>query len=133
MLCVAALWLSACSVSMPTLGSADAPATTGSVATAVEVQKPVPETLAYSDAAKIGQAATAGLWQADAPAGAEWINAATGSSGTVERSAADPDGAEATDDCRSFQTMVTSIGGVHSYKGKVCRAKQGPSLVHYEP
>ena len=121
-----ALWLPACSVSM--LGSSDAPATTGSIGPKVEVQKPVPESLAYSDANKIGQAAAAALWQANSTAGADWTNAATGSSGTVETREA-----EATDGCRSFKTFVTSIGGVHSYNGKVCRAAEGPSLVQYEP
>ncbi len=125
-----ALWLPACSMSMP--GSSDGPATTGSIAPRVEVQKPVPESLAYSDANKIGQAAAAALWQANST-GADWINAATGSSGTVESGAAETAEAEASDGCRSFRTFVTSIGGVHSYNGKVCRGGQGPSVVHYEP
>lgn len=117
---------------MPKRASSDAPATTGSIATPVEVQKPVPPSLAYSDANKIGQAAAAALWQANPAAGTDWINAATGSSGTVETSAAatSVDGAP---DCRSFESLVTSIGGVHSYRGKVCRAGNGPSVVQYEP
>ena len=115
---------------MPVLGSSDVPATTGSIATPVEVQKPVPATLAYSDASKIGQAAAAALWQADPAGGTDWINAATGSSGTVETSAASTGTA---DGCRSFKTLVTSIGGVHSYSGTVCRAGGGPSVVQYEP
>lgn len=124
-----ALWLPACSVSMP--GSSDAPVTTGSIAPKVQVQQPVPESLAYSDASKIGQAAAAALWQANS-SGADWINAATGSSGTVESGAAGTDAALAGG-CRSFKTFVTSIGGVHSYNGEVCRASQGPSVVRYEP
>ena len=47
----------------------DAPATTGSIAAPVEVQQPLPATLAYSDATKIGQAAAAALWQAEAGSG----------------------------------------------------------------
>lgn len=106
-----------------------APATTGSIAAPVEVQKPVPKTLAYSDAAKIGQAAAAALWQASGEE-AEWVNAATGSSGTVERRAGADDDA---DPCRSFRTLVTSIGGVHAYQGRVCRAEGGASRVQIDP
>ncbi len=123
------LWLPACSLSMP--GSSDAPATTGSIAPRVEVQKPVPESLAYSDANKIGQAAAAALWQANS-GGTDWINAATGSSGTVETDMASADKGDAADGCRPFRTFVTSIGGVHTYNGKVCRGAQGPSVVQYE-
>jgi hypothetical protein len=111
------------------VGGADAPATTGSVAAPVEVRGPLPPTLAYSDASKIGQAAAAALWQAeDGPTG-EWVNAATGSSGTIEHST---DTARASDDCRPFSTIVTSIGGVHSYLGDICRSAAGGSVLRIE-
>jgi len=112
-----------CSMSVPALGSEDAPAVTGSVREAVEVAKPLPDTLAYSDASKIGQAAVMALWQAESEVDGEWVNAATGSSGTVEG------GGEAKGACRGFQTMVTSIGGVHRYSGEVCRPESGRAVV----
>ena len=118
------------------VGSADAPATTGSIGSAVQVQKPVPETLAYSDATKIGQAAAAALWQANSEADTEWTNAATGSSGTVQGQAPEALAAnqpDLTGTCRSFRTLVTSIGGVHSYSGKVCKAGDGRPVVQYAP
>ncbi len=107
------------------IGSKDEPATTGSIANRVEVERPLPQALAYSDAAKIGQAAAGALWQ-DHDAGIEWLNAATGSSGTIEKSAAN---AENTETCRPFRTIVTSIGGVHSYSGQICRGDDGDSIV----
>ena len=120
------LLLPGCSMSIPMLG-ADEPGTTGSIAVPVEVQKPLPQSLAYSDATKIGQAAASALWQVDNGQAGEWINAATGSSGTVEGSGAG--GAVEAAGCRDFETMVTSIGGVHSYSGKVCRGENGRSTV----
>ena len=122
------LLLAGCSLAVPGWGGDGGPATTGSISAPVEVQKPLPKTLAYSDAAKIGQAAAAALWQAEDSEGAEWVNAATGSSGTVERSAAP--GAEP---CGDFHTLVTSIGGVHRYSGRVCRGENGRSVVEISP
>ncbi len=112
------------------LGGDDAPATTGSIAVGrpVQVEQPLPQSLAYSDATKIGQAAAAALWQADAGRGAEWVNSATGSSGTVEDGGAAP-GSEQAEACRAFSTEVTSIGGVHRYAGEVCRVDNGRSVV----
>lgn len=110
--------------------SDEGPAVTGSIETPMEVRTPLPQTLSYSDAAKIGQAASAALWQADGAAGAEWANAATGSSGTLER-AADGD-ASSAEGCRSFSTIVTSIGGVHRYAGQLCRSGGGRSVVQME-
>ena len=121
------LVLSGCSLSVPLLGSNDAPATTGSIAAPVEVQKPLPQTLAYSDAAKIGQAAAATLWQAEGE-GTDWVNSATGSSGTVEASGK-VDETVGKQPCGAFNTLVTSIGGVHQYSGKICRAENGRSVV----
>jgi hypothetical protein len=118
-------------MSVPLLGANDSPATTGSIAAPVEVQKPLPETLAYSDAAKIGQAAAATLWQARIGEDAEWVNAATGSSGTVEADSGAKDSA-AKDACGEFNTIVTSIGGVHRYSGRVCRVANGVSVVEID-
>jgi hypothetical protein len=110
----------------------------------VEVLQPLPQSLAYSDAAKIGQAAQAALWQSgDAASTArsqegtipvgEWLNAATGSSGTLNAAGAEMDvanGAMASGEgCRAFSTIVTSIGGVHSYSGKICRGEAGGSVL----
>lgn len=96
-------------------GGADAPVTTGSVVQPVEVHLPLPPTLAYSDAAKIGQAASAVLWQAEGSAApSEWANARTGSSGTLMA------GSDAQNKCVPFSTTVTSVGGVHQYSGTVC-------------
>jgi hypothetical protein len=129
----AALMLSGCSMSL--FGGDDAPVTTGSIAPPVQVQQPLPQTLAYSDASKIGQAAVNALWQADKgqamQPGADWINAATGSSGTVETGAESSGAAEPSTVCRLFNTIVTSIGGVHRYSGKVCRSATG-SVVQIE-
>jgi hypothetical protein len=112
---------------MPMLGSDDAPATTGSIAPPVQVEQPLPPRLPYSDAAKIGQTAARSLWDETGGPG-EWLNAATGSSGTVEKSPS-----EASGSCRPFQTIVTSIGGVHSYSGRVCKESNGASVVHLAP
>ena len=122
--------LAGCTMSVA--GSEDPPATTGSLASIVRVREPLPQTLAYSDAAKIGEAASAALWQAASPeTPAEWINAATGSSGTLEEQAG-TEGAVSGDDCRAFQTIVTSVGGVHQYSGRVCREDGGRSIVQIE-
>lgn len=128
------LALPGCSMSVPMLGGGkDAPAVTGSLATPVMVQQPLPQTLAYSDATKIGQTAMSAVWQVEkgqadknAAGGGEWINSATGSSGTIETGTAGADG------CRAFNTMVTSIGGVHRYSGQVCRAGNGSPTVRIE-
>jgi hypothetical protein len=122
--------LAGCTMSV--VGPEEPPATTGSLAPPVHVREPLPPTLAYSDAAKIGEAASAVLWQAAAPASpAEWMNAATGSSGTLEQQAA-LDAGSSANDCRTFDTIVTSIGGVHRYSGSVCRQGGGRSVVQIE-
>ena len=118
--------LAGCSISMPMLGSEDEPATTGSIAAPVDVQQPLPKTLAYSDATKIGQAAAATLWQAGGSAEADWVNAATGSSGTLANATG------SSDECRPFSTIVTSFAGVHSYSGNICRAGDGRSVVRID-
>ena len=98
------------------------PQTTGSIAPPVEVQRPLPATLAYSDATKIGEAANIAFLGADAGTPEDWINATTGSSGTVETAL----GAEAGADCRQFSTIVTSLSGVHQYSGAVCQRNGRP-------
>jgi hypothetical protein len=123
------LALGGCSVGVPGFGD-DAPAITGSVPDKPEVERPLPPTLAYSDAAKIGEAAFVALWQAEGEGSADWLNASTGSSGTVERRMAEAADAEG---CRAFETLVTSIGGVHRYSGRVCRGADGRPQVHIDP
>jgi hypothetical protein len=117
----APLLLAGCS--LQSLGARDAPATTGSIGRSVEVQRPLPGTLAYSDAARIGQAASAALWQAEGGPPGEWVNVRTGSSGTLRMEAHDPQG------CRPFTTTVTSLGGVHLYSGTICRAGNARSVL----
>jgi hypothetical protein len=118
--------LAGCTMSVA--GSEDPPATTGSVTQLVHVREPLPQTLAYSDAAKIGEAASAALWQAAASGPADWVNSATGSSGTLEQhAAAVPEG-----ECRSFDTIVTSVAGVHQYSGQVCRGGGGRAVVEIQ-
>ncbi len=112
-------------------GGDEAPATTSSVGAPVEVQQPLPQTLAYSDATKIGQAAASALWQVDNGQGGEWVNNATGSSGTVEQTASTED-SELSGACRLFNTIVTSFSGVHRYNGKICRGDNGRSVVQID-
>ena len=102
------------------------------------VQRPLPETLAYSDSAKIGQAASAALWQAEGgpPGGwanedwtpGDWVNARTGSSGTLIAAPGSVDKAE----CRPFSTIVTSLGGVHRYSGTLCREDEAQAVLRIE-
>jgi len=102
------------------------PATTGSVAPTVDVARPLPPTLAFSDATKIGEAANAALMLASGTTSGEWINAATGSSGTVQTvDLPNPPSAG----CRPFSTTVTSIGGVHEYAGAICGSAGGRPVV----
>jgi hypothetical protein len=110
-------------------GGKDVPIATGSITPAVEVEGPLPQTLAYSDAAMMGQAASAAETQQAAPSGFEWVNASTGSSGTLQglpTPAADPDPSRA---CKAFNAMVTSFGGVHSYNGRVCSRSDGQRTI----
>jgi hypothetical protein len=119
----ASLLLPACSLSVP-LFSDEAPATTGSIATPVQVQEPLPQSLAYSDATRIGQAAVEALSEVDRGGGGEWVNARTGSSGTL-----DSRPAQSSNTCSLFNTTVTSIGGVHRYSGEVCKVGHGRPVV----
>jgi hypothetical protein len=120
--------LAGCSLNVPTLGAFEAPATTGSIGGHLDVEEPLPTTLAFSDARTIGEAAAAALWQAGDVE--DWVNRATGSSGTLQPSLAVTD-ADAGG-CRSFDTIVTSIGGVHHYSGRVCRG-EGRSVLRIDP
>jgi surface antigen len=121
-LLLAAPLLAGCSM----MGSPEAPATTGSVSAPVDVQQPLPSTLAYSDAARIGQAASAALWQATGAPQDEWVNARTGSSGTLILQV---EQALARADCRPFSTTVTSLGGVHRYSGTLCRGNDARAVL----
>lgn len=112
---------------MSALGGNDTPQTTGSIAPAFQVQQPLPSTLAYSDANKIGEAASAVMAQAEGSVQEEWINTSTGSSGTIE--AADRAAPAGADNCRPFSTIVTSIGGVHRYSGAICPGGDGRTRV----
>lgn len=107
---------------------ADAPATTGSLVEPVVVQRPLPQTLAFSDAARIGQAARAALWQAEGGEPEGWVNARTGSSGTLTAEAGPADAGEGAQ-CRPFSTTVTSLGGVHQYSGTLCRRADTQTVV----
>jgi hypothetical protein len=119
--------LAGCSMSL--VDDADIPQTTGSISSPVEVQRPLPPTLAYSDAAKIGQAASAVMAQATGDPIDDWINSTTGSSGTLE-----PATTQVADagNCRGFSTIVTSIGGVHRYSGAICQRTSGRSVVQID-
>ena len=109
---------------MSVLGGNDTPRTTGSIAPPLDVQRPLPPTLAYSDATKIGEAAGAVLAQAEGITTEEWTNASTGSSGTIVRVSG-----AASENCRPFSTIVTSVSGVHSYSGKFCQSGNGRAVV----
>jgi hypothetical protein len=112
---------------MSGLGGGDTPKTTGSIAPAFQVQQPLPQTLAYSDAAKIGEAASAVMAQAEGTVPGDWINTSTGSSGTIET--VDLSAPTDADNCRPFSTIVTSIGGVHRYSGAICQGADGRARV----
>lgn len=114
-------------------GKQAAPVTTGSVEPAVQVEGPLPQTLAYSDAAMIGAAASSqpsGPGAGTDPAGKfEWVNAATGSSGTLEDLPTPAPAADPSRACKLFNTIVTSFAGVHKYNGRVCRTNDGRRTV----
>ena len=108
-----------------------APTSTGSISAPVTIQQPLPPTLAYSDATKIGEAAATAMSQVDGAPSGEWINNATGSSGTVVQSAplALTEEPEQSRGCSVFNTIVTSIRGVHQYSGRVCDGANGRPVV----
>lgn len=114
---------------MSVFGGDNTPQTTGSIAPPLQVQQPLPQTLAYSDATKIGEAATAVLAQAEGGTSEEWINVSTGSSGTIVAASGDAAG---PGNCRPFSTIVTSIGGVHQYSGEICQGGDGRSVVQID-
>lgn len=103
----------------------DEPVVTGSVqAPDVRIEAQLPESLAYSDAAAIGEAARA-LARVAEPAG--WANAATGSSGTI--TALTQAGAGGDARCRVFDATVRSFRGVHRYAATACRESSGGLVV----
>jgi hypothetical protein len=112
---------------MSALSGGDLPRTTGSINPPLQVAQPLPSTLAYSDAAKIGEAASAVLAQSEGKAPGDWINTSTGSSGTIET--ANLAAPASSESCRPFSTIVTSIGGVHRYSGEVCQGANGRAKV----
>jgi surface antigen len=123
---LAPLLLSGCGLGSSALSRHSAPETTGSIAAPVTVDGPLPQSLGYSDANRIGQAASAALWQAGGePEETDWLNPGTGSSGTLI--AAGSGAASAA--CRRFSTIVTSTGGVHRYLGEVCRETDGRAVL----
>ena len=127
---VPSILLAGCSVNVPTLGAFEGPATTGSIGGRLDVEEPLPTTLAYSDARRIGEAAAAALWQAGSEV-EDWVNGATGSSGTLHPRLTETETEPGS--CRGFETIVTSIGGVHHYSGRVCREDEGRSVLHIDP
>jgi hypothetical protein len=112
---------------MSALSGGDTPRTTGSINPALQVAQPLPPTLAYSDAAKIGESASAVLAQSEGRAPEDWINTSTGSSGTFET--VDLAAPPSSGGCRPFTTIVTSIGGVHRYSGEICQGADGRARV----
>jgi len=121
------LLLAGCSMSI--MDGDAAPETTASIGAPVALQQPLPSTLAYSDATRIGETATAVLAQAQGNSTQEWINASTGSSGTLETETAN---VSPSANCRQFSTIVTSIGGVHHYSGAICQQHDGPAIVQLD-
>ena len=110
-------------------GGNDVPVATGSIAPPVQVEGPLPQTLAYSDAAMMGQAASAAEVEQEAPSGFEWVNASTGSSGTLQGLPTPAEDADPSRACKVFNAMVTSFSGVHSYNGRVCSRSDGKRTI----
>ena len=124
---LAPLLLAGCSVGPSPIGRQPAPITTGSIAAPVDLRGELPPTLAYSDAAGIGQAARAAFQQADGTPYA-WENPRTGSSGTLQVAT----DANASGDCHPFTTLVASTAGVHHYLGDLCLEGNEDAFVHIE-
>ena len=101
----------------------DSPALTGSLGQGVKVEQPLPDALAYSDAAVIGQVAGKAAFETVTDDQIDWVNGATGSTGTWK---AGPQVAtENTEECRAFGATVTSVRGVHRFSGVACRDESG--------
>ena len=113
------------SISIPLGGSSpqETAALTGPNGEAVKVEQPLPPALAYSDAAVIGQVAGKSAFDEVSDEPVDWVNGATGSSGTWK---AGPQIASQDDEkCRAFDATVTSVRGVHRFSGVACRDKTG--------
>jgi hypothetical protein len=65
---------------------------------------------------------------AEGSEGADWVNAATGSSGTLTNVTQEAAG-EVSRPCRIFNTIVTSFSGVHRYSGRICGGDGGRPVV----
>lgn len=96
---------------------------TGTVGSSVKVEQPLPEALAYSDAAVIGQVAGKEAFKEVTNEEIDWVNGATGSVGTWKAGPQVSSGDAG--DCRSFGATVTSVQGIHHYSGVACRDAQG--------
>lgn len=113
------------SISIPLGGSTpeETAALTGPNGEGVKVEQPLPPALAYSDAAVIGQVAGKSAFDEVSEESVDWVNGATGSSGTWKAGrqiAGDDD-----EECRSFDATITSVRGVHRFSGVTCRDKAG--------
>lgn len=89
----------------------------------MKVEQPLPEALAYSDAAVIGEVAGKAAFDEVTSEQIDWVNGATGSVGTWK--AGPQIAADEAGDCRSFGATVTSVQGIHRYSGVACRDKRG--------
>lgn len=123
---VLGLALAGCSsISIP-LGNSG-PKQTASVAGAagapVKVEQPLPEALAYSDAAVIGEVAAKEAFKEVSNDEIDWVNGATGSVGTWK--AGPQVSSDDKGDCRAFGATVTSVQGIHHFSGVACRDAQG--------
>lgn len=96
---------------------------TGAVGSSVKVEQPLPEALAYSDAAVIGQVAGKEAFKEVTNDEIDWVNGATGSVGTWK--AGPQVSSSDAGDCRAFGATVTSVQGIHHYSGVACRDARG--------
>lgn len=110
-------------IALPSFAAVDKPANEQIAASAVVVQEPIPETLAYSDATAIGSAAAKDMLGAITAEGVDWENGETGSTGTFV--ALSDTSQEGEDTCRSFGATVISMLGIHRYFGKACQRAEG--------
>lgn len=127
---VLAMTVSGCgSISIP-LGNStpeQSAAVTGPNGEGVKVEQPLPPALAYSDAAVIGQVAGQTAFDQVSDEPVNWVNGATGSSGTWK--AGPQITGETDEECRTFGATVTSVRGVHQFSGVTCRDKAGNLIV----
>jgi hypothetical protein len=113
------------SISIPLGGSSpeETAALTGPNGEAVKVEQPLPPALAYSDAAVIGKVAGESAFDQVSEESIDWVNGATGSSGTWKGGPQITAGGN--EECRAFGATVTSVRGVHRFSGVACRDQAG--------